>query len=158
MAAPAFFYDSWGFAVLCNASDPDHAAVSSADRQLEEMGYVATTSDYVFDETLMLLHAAAGPHVALTFLELTEARIAGEDLMLLEVNAERRRRASRLFRRLAPRAPKLSFTDCTSLCLMKELGIRLAFSADPQFAAAGGAIRPLFERKGKRLEPRLPKS
>jgi predicted nucleic acid-binding protein len=156
--ARAFFYDTWAFVALSNAADLDHAAAESVDRELEAMGYAATTSDNVLDETLTLLHVVAGSRAALDFLNLFEARLAGEDLMLLEVNSERRNRAVTLFRRLAPKVPRISFTDCTSLSLMQELGIKLAFTADAHFRAAGLEIRPLFERKGKQLRAQLPES
>ncbi len=151
--ARAFFYDTWAFVALSNTRDPDHAAAERMDRELESQGYAATTSDYVLDETLTLLHLVAGPRVALDFLEAFESRIAGEDLLLLEVNSERRSRALDLFRRLAPRVPRISFTDSTSLTLMRELDIGLAFTADAHFRAAGRGIRPLFARKGRVLLP-----
>ena len=154
--ARAFFYDTWAFVALSNTGDPDHAAAESLDRELESKGYAATTSDYVLDETLTMLHLVAGPRVSLAFLKLFESRLAGEDLMLLEVNSERRSRAIDLFQRLAPKVPRISFTDCTSLSLMQELGIGLAFTADAHFRAAGRGIRPLFARKGKQLLPQLP--
>jgi uncharacterized protein len=156
--ARVFFYDTWAFVALSNAGDPDHAAAESLDRALESKGYVASTSDYVLDEALTLLHLVAGPRVALGFLKLFESRLAGEDLMLLEVNAERRSRAVDLFRRLAPKVPRISFTDCTSFTLMQELGIGLAFTADAHFRAAGRGIRPLFARRGRLLLPQLPES
>ena len=112
--AGAFFYDTWAFVALSNRGDPDHAAAESLDRELESKGYTPTTSDYVLDETLTLLHLVAGPRVALHFLELFESRLAGEDLMLLEVNSERRSRAVDLFRRLAPKVPRISFINNTT--------------------------------------------
>ena len=154
----AFFYDTWAFVALANTADPDHAAAESLDRELELKGYAATTSDYVLDETLTLLHLVAGPRIALDFLNLFESRLAGEELMLLEVNSERRNRAVDLFRRIAPKVPRISFTDCTSFSLMQELGIGLAFTADAHFRAAGRGIHPLFARKGKQLRLLLPES
>jgi uncharacterized protein len=152
----AFFYDTWGFMALANRGDPDHSAATQADHELEALGYAATTSDYVLDETLTLLHAVAGARVALAFLDLFESRVAGEELLLLQVTGDRHARSLSLFRRLAAKVPRISFTDCTSLCLMQELGIELAFTADAHFRAAGRGIRPLFARKGSRLLADLP--
>ncbi|MBI2892265.1 MAG: type II toxin-antitoxin system VapC family toxin [Deltaproteobacteria bacterium] len=142
----AFFYDTWAFIALANADDPHHDLCAEGDRALEEGGYVATTSDYVLDETLTGLHVGAGSRVALELADLVEARIAGGDLKLLEVTSERRAEALRTFRRLCPKSPRLSFTDCTSFVLMRELRMTAAFTADRHFHLAGGGIRPLLER------------
>jgi predicted nucleic acid-binding protein len=152
----AFFCDTWAFVALSNIADPHHALAARVDSELESMGYAATTSDYVLDETLTLLHLTAGPRVALGFLELFESRVLGGDLLLLDVHGERRNRAAKLFRRLAPKVPRISFTDCTSLCLMHELGIELAFTADAHFRAGGRGIEPLLQRRGKQLFFELP--
>ena len=150
------FYDTWAFVALANGEDPDHTAAANADRSLEAMGYAPATSDYVLDETLTLLHVAAGARVALDFLRILELRVAAAQLMLLEVNLTRRGKALAIFRKLAPKVPRISFTDCTSFGLMQELGIHLAFTADAHFRAAGRSVRPIFQRKGKRLVAALP--
>jgi predicted nucleic acid-binding protein len=145
----AFFYDTWAFIALANRGDAHHDLCSEGDRSLEAMGYAAVTSDYVLDETLTGLHVGAGAGVALAFLDLIDARIDAEDLMLLEVTSTRRAEAIRIFRRLCPQAPRLSFTDCTTFALMRELGLTAAFTADRHFHLAGGGIRPLLDlRKG----------
>jgi predicted nucleic acid-binding protein len=59
--------------------------------------------------------------------------------------------ALNLFRKLAPEEERLSFTDCTSLAVMRELGITLAFTADRHFHRAGKGIRPLLVRERRRL-------
>jgi predicted nucleic acid-binding protein len=151
-----FFYDTWGFLALANATDPHHAVAEEADRALKDAGYVSATSDYILDETLTGLHVAAGAKVALEGADLLLARIAAGELLLFEVSASRRGAALTLFRRLAPQAPRLSFTDCTSLAIMREQRIELAFTADRNFHRAGRGIRPLFERVGKELVARLP--
>lgn len=69
----------------------------------------------------------------------------------MEVTAPRRVSALELFRRLAPEEKRLSFTDCTSFAVMRELGIRLAFTADRHFHRAGKGIRPLLEREPRRV-------
>ena len=152
----SFFYDTWAFVALANTGDPHHALGAECDEELERGGFAAVTSDYVLDETLTCLHAAAGSKVAIAFADLVFARIDAEDLLLLEITGPRRDRALALFRRLAPVEPRLSFTDCASFALMHELGIELAFTADRHFHRAGRGVRPLLERRGKRLELRLP--
>lgn len=144
----AFFYDTWAFAALLNRRDGAHAVAARLDRELEAQGYVATTTDYVVDETVTLLQSGAGSHVALRFLELLLAREAGRDLLLFEVSGARRQRSVDVFRQLAPAEPHLSFTDATSFAVMAEMRIELAFTADRHFQRAGHGIRPLVARRG----------
>ncbi len=151
----AFFYDTWAFVALANRGDPHHELAADADRALAREGYVATTSDYVLDETLTLLHAAAGARVATMFADLLEERMNADNVLLLEVTAPRREAGLELFRRLAPDVPRLSFTDCTSFAVMTELGIEIAFTADRHFTRPGAGIRPLIERHGRKLGARL---
>jgi predicted nucleic acid-binding protein len=148
-----FFYDTWAFVALANTADPHHAVSVELDRSLEARGFVGLTSDYVLDEAATLLHVSAGADVAISFLELIEAQRAGADLQLVEVTSDRRLRALETFRKLAPTEPRLSFTDCTSFAIMRELKVSLAFTADRHFHRAGAGIRPTFDLRGKRLVP-----
>lgn len=141
------FYDTWAYAALANAADPHHGAAADADREAQRLGYAAVTSDYVLDETITLLHVSAGAEVALEVADALLAQVAAETLFLVDVDHRRRDDAFVLFRKLAPDTPRLSFTDCTSFAVMKELGIALAFTSDPHFHRPGAPIRPLFERR-----------
>ena len=147
----SFLYDTWAFVALADRRDPGHAVAVELDRALERGGFSATTTDYVIDETLTLLHAAAGHRVSLAFLDALGDRLACAELLLLEIGERRRERATEVFRRLAPSEPRLSFTDATSFAVMAELGVELAFTADRHFYRAGGGITPLVERRGARL-------
>ncbi len=73
-----FFYDTWAFVALANSADPNHELTARADRSLESMGYVGATTDYVLDETVTGLHAAAGSRIALAFADSLLARIEAE--------------------------------------------------------------------------------
>jgi predicted nucleic acid-binding protein len=150
-----FFYDTWALAALANRSDPAHDDCAAADEALENAGLVAITSDYILDETITLLHSAAGFRVAALFLDLMTTRIEAGEVLLVTIHPERRERSFQVFRRLGKETPRLSFTDCTSFVVMRELGLRLAFTADRHFHRAGGGVRPLFEWQRGRLEFRL---
>jgi len=147
----AVFYDTWAFLALADSRDGAHAEAVTADRWLERSGFVAVTSDQVFGETLTAVHAAVGSAAAITLMDTIVAGVEGGTLTLVELNRERRDASVATFRRLAPREPRLSFTDCTSFAVMRELGIRHAFTADAHFRAAGSAIRPLFVRRAGKV-------
>ena len=142
----SFFYDTWAFAALANRKDPGHDVAADVDRRLEQLGYVAVTSDYVLDEVLTLLCATAGGRVAVQFLDDFMARVSGGDVMLLQVSEVRREQALRLFRKGCIAERQFSFTDATSFAIMHELGIQHAFTADGHFRRAGKGIRPLIEK------------
>jgi predicted nucleic acid-binding protein len=150
----AFFYDTWAFVALANQRDRGHEVAVELDRALELAGFSAITTDYVLDETVTLLHSAGGARVALAFLDGVADRIASSELMLVEIGAQRRARAVDVFRKLAPREARLSFTDATSFSVMSELDVELAFTADRHFHTAGQGIAPLVELRGKRLVAR----
>lgn len=152
----AVFYDTWAWAAIGNAADGHHALGVQLDRDLEARGYVPVITDYVFDETLTLLHASAGARASLPFSELLLLRVETGNVHWLDIDAERRREALELFAKLAPAEPRISFTDCTSFAVMRELGINFAFSPDRHFHRAGSGIRPLLERLGGRLRVCLP--
>ncbi len=147
----ALFYDTWAFAALANAADPNHPASVDADRAAEDKGYVMVTSDYVLDETLTLLHVSAGARVALDFADLLLDRVKAAETLLVDVTLSRRLRALEMFRRVAPEERRLSFTDCTSFVVMHELEIEVAFTADRHFHRAGQGVRPLFDRTRRGL-------
>jgi predicted nucleic acid-binding protein len=142
----AFFYDTWAFAALANRKDPGHAIAAQVDRRLQQLGYAAVTSDYILDEVLTLLCAAAGGPVAVEFLDDFTTRVSGGDVQLVEVSGPRREHAFRLFRKLCLGERQFSFTDATSFAIMHELGIQEAFTADRHFRRAGKGVRPLIER------------
>jgi len=152
----SFFYDTWAFLALANSRDRHHDLCVEADRRLETEGFVAITSDYVFDETLTGLQVAAGPTVAVRFADLMMHRVGAEELLFVQVNRERQRKALELFRRLCRSERRLSFTDCTSFAVMQELECTVAFTADRHFHRAGRGIRPLLERNGDHLSLRMP--
>jgi predicted nucleic acid-binding protein len=152
----AFLYDTWAFVALADRRDPHHDLAVEADRLLEERGYVAATTDYIVDETLTLLNVAGGAKTATAFAEGLAARSEAQELLIAMVERERQQQALVLFKKLAPSDRRLSFTDCTSFAVMRELGCEIAFTADRHFRRAGGGIRPLFEWRENELDLVMP--
>ena len=149
------FFDTWAYVALANPRDAGHPAAVAASEWIEQNAWVAVTSDYVLDEALTGLHAAAGAGPAIAFLEDLEAEVAAGQLVLVSVDSGRRSRALDCFRRYAPDTPRLSLTDCTSFVLLEELKIRSAFTADRHFSKVKGVER-LIQRDHDRLVFRAP--
>lgn len=147
----AIFVDTWAFLAMANRRDPAHDDVLEADVWLDAHGSVRLTSDLVLEEALTALQAAAGAEAALHFLDDFEAIVAAGEMQLVRVGPDGLSESLALFRKLAPRLPRLSLTDCSSLVVMKRLELTLAFSADPHFRAVGKSVEPLFSWEKNRL-------
>lgn len=150
------FVDTWAFQAQASTSDPWHAEAAQAFASLRQAGYGLATSSDVVDEAVTGIHVAMGVRASLAFLDDLEALSAARRIEVLEVNATRRRAGIVLFRRLARDVPRLSLTDCISMALMKELGLKWALTADVHFTRAGRHLAPLFTRERSRLVFHLP--
>lgn len=130
------FVDTWGWLVLANRRDPAYEPVLRVRRACAQANQPWVTTDYVLDEVITRLFAAAPFPKAEAFCQgILRAREAG--LVVLErITAERFEKAYRMRLRYRDK-PRISFTDLTSSVVMKELGIRRVLTADAHFAQAG---------------------
>ena len=135
---PLIFADSSAWYALSDERDADHDAASRffQTSMRRETGRLATT-DYVMDETLTLLRARRGLPAAHQLASLVDS---SPNVELVWVGEERYRQALELM--MSYRDKEWSFTDCTSFVVMRELGIRDAFTFDANFAQAGFQIHP----------------
>lgn len=133
----ALFADTAGWMACADADDPSHVkAVQARDAWLEKGGLLLTT-DYIVDETLMLIRLRLGHAAAETWWQQVDAssRIRWE-----HVSPARAEKARGLFFRY--RDKDFSFTDCTSFVVMRELKLREALTTDRHFAQMGFTLKP----------------
>lgn len=130
----SIFLDTGVLVAYHNRRDANHAAAKEIVEAAAQGHWgPAYTSDFVFDEAVTLaLARTRRPDVASRVGDLVlgtgpHGRIMG----LAYVTPRLFLRAWAAFRRLAARG--LSFTDCTSLALMKSLGIPEIASFDSDF-------------------------
>jgi predicted nucleic acid-binding protein len=129
MASRSLFVDTWGWLVLANDRDPCFKSVSRL-REAADARWI--TTDYVLDETMTRLFGTAPFAAAKRYLEgIFKAAQAGT-LDIEHVTPERFRAAWRL-RLLYQDKPRISFTDLTSVAVMRELGIELVLTGDAHF-------------------------
>ena len=141
MAAERLFIDTWGWLVLANARDPRYEDVRALRAAAAGRPGAWVTTDCVLDETITRLFSAVPFAEARSFLDgIFEA--ARQDLLDIEhVTPERFSRAWRLRLRYQDK-PRVSFTDLTSLAVMRELGLRHVLTGDAHFEQAGmGFVR-----------------
>ena len=135
------FVDTWGWLVLANDRDPAYDEVSGIRAKAAGRSGAWVTTDYVLDETMTRLFAAAPFAQACRFIEgIFEASRDGL-LDIEHVSPDRFSRAWRLRLRYRDK-PRISFTDLSSFVVMRELGLRQAITGDAHFEQVGmGFVR-----------------
>lgn len=126
------FVDTAGWMACADGADPAHAAAREARDGALRDGELLVTTDYVVDETLTLLRMRIGLPAAEAWWKQVEKspRIRWE-----WVDPGRSEKARQAFFRHRDRA--WSFTDCTSLVVMKELRLKRALTTDRHFSQMG---------------------
>jgi predicted nucleic acid-binding protein len=130
-------------------NDPAHLACMAVRDATLEAGRVLITTDFVVDETLTLIRLRLGLAAANAWWE----QIDGSGRLRWErVEHDRFERARHLF--FQYRDKDLSFTDCTSFAIMRELKLTTVLTTDGQFRQVGfdvlPATRPRRTRKPRR--------
>ena len=118
-------------------SDPAHLACTAARDATLESGRTLITTDFVVDETLTLLRFRLG----LTAANAWWQQIDGSARLRWErVENDRFERARNLF--FQNRDKDLSFTDCTSFAIMRELRLTTVITTDDHFRQVGFDVLP----------------
>lgn len=145
----AVFVDTGGWMACADGADPSHSACTAARDATLEAGHILITTDFVVDETLMLIRFRLGLAAANAWWQQIDgsARLRWE-----RVENDRFERARHLF--FQYRDKDLSFTDCTSFAVMQELKLKIVITTDRRFHQMGfdvlPAVRPLRARKPRR--------
>jgi uncharacterized protein len=130
MASDTLF-DTSGFFALIDKRDPMHGkAVRWVEKQRKRIRPVST--EWVIGETCTLLVARKRSHLVARFLDYIDDSAA---LVLINPDEMLLHAAKAMIRQQAEQG--YSFVDCISFCLMKERGIRNAFTTDTHYRKAG---------------------
>jgi hypothetical protein len=121
-------------------ADPAHSSAVIVRDEWFEKGGLLFTTDYVVDETLMLLRLRLGLDAAETWWSQIEA---SSRLRWEYIGPERADAACHLFFRY--RDKDFSYTDCTSFAVMRELRLREALTTDRHFSQMGFSVHPAKE-------------
>lgn len=129
-------------------ADPAHAACTAARDATLEAGRLLITTDFVVDETLTLIRFRLGLAAAAAWWQQVDgsARLRWE-----RVESDRFERARNLF--FQYRDKDLSFTDCTSMTVMRELNVKTVITTDGHFQQVGFDVLPEL-RKPRARKPR----
>ena len=122
------FLDTSFLVALANADDEKHKSAQSVKARIasKELGqpYI---SDYIFDELVTFLKARQVRPEKVE--EFGDSLLEDESIKLLKVDSAVFLRSWELFKKSAG----LSFTDCTSIVLAREFGIKNIASFDSDF-------------------------
>ena len=133
----AVFVDTGGWMACADRADPAHSACTAARDATLEAGRTLITTDFVVDETLTLIRFRLGLAAAHAWWQ----QIDGSDRLRWErVENDRFERARNLF--FQYRDKELSFTDCTSIAVMRELRLTTVITTDRHFHQIGFDVLP----------------
>jgi uncharacterized protein len=126
------FIDTGAYLARYLARDQYHRAAAKLWLRLRTEKAPIFTSNFVLDETATLLARRSSPRFAAVRLRCI---FASSELRILRPTPDTEIAALDLLEKYADQ--NVSFTDCISFALMREAGIKTAFSFDQHFVRAG---------------------
>jgi len=142
--------DTGGWMACADRTDPAHTACRAERDRALGSGLPLITTDFVVDETLTLVRFRLGLDEA----DAWWTQIDGSTRLRWErIDSDRFEQARQLFYRY--RDKDLSFTDCTSMAVMRELKLSTVITTDAHFRQAGFDVRPGL-RAARPRAPRRP--
>ena len=130
------FIDTWGWVTIHNKREPRHKEVKRFYDDFRNQRGIAYTTDYVLDETFTLLFKRLSLLHARESMEKLDEAIQKGYLQLEWITPERFEQAKRLRLKFQDK-PRISFTDLTSMVVMKELDIADILTGDAHFVQLG---------------------
>lgn len=129
------FVDTSAWYALNDRSDQHRDAALESMSRISSGQVGLITSDYILDESLTLISARTNRRTAIAFGDLL---LKSSTIQLVTITEELRQSAFELFKKFSDK--DLSFTDCTSFALMKQLKLKTAFTFDDHFRQVGFEI------------------
>lgn len=129
MARERLFVDTGAWFAHAVRTDRDHVAAMSVVGNNQSR---LITTDFIIDELLTLFVHRRFKHVGVLWLD---EMLPSEMVEMVRVEAEDFNEACRIYSQYQDK--EWSLTDCTSLAVMRRLGIQTAFSFDEHFRQFG---------------------
>jgi predicted nucleic acid-binding protein len=134
------FIDTWGWVTLHNKREPRHGEIKAFYKSFRRQKGTVYTTDYVLDETLTLLFRRLSFSLAKKSVAFLDEAIRQGYLYAEWITPERFEQAKELRLRLQDK-PKISFTDLTSMVVMKEIGVEEILTGDEHFEQVGRGFK-----------------
>ena len=130
------FIDTWGWLTLRDRKESRHQELKDFYSRFRAQKGLIYTSDYVLDETITLLFRRLPFETANGSLAKIDQAIMEGYLQVEWVTPERFEKAKALRLKYQDK-PKISFTDLSSMVVMKELGVKNIVTEDEHFEYVG---------------------
>ena len=137
------FIDTWGFKAFIDRLEPDHIEVKVLLEDLWENGEEVVTSDYILDETITLISVRLPFDKVKEFIKYVEQAYQEGYIKLLWIQEEYFYDAKK-FRLKYNDKPRISFTDFTTMAVMKRRNITRIITKDRHFEEVGMGFEVLF--------------
>ncbi len=130
------FVDTWGWLTLLDRKESRHLELKEFYSQFRNQRGIVYTSDYVLDETITLLFRRLPFETSKGILVKLDKAINTGYILVEWINSERFDKAKELRFKYQDK-PKISFTDLTSMVVMKELDVKDIITGDEHFEHVG---------------------
>jgi predicted nucleic acid-binding protein len=125
------FVDSWGWIAVRNRRDPYHEQVKAISREAFQNRRIITT-DFVLAETITHLYSRYGGDLGEQILDELLSILQQPEIRVEQITPERFQATIELRKRYKDK-PRISFTDLSSMVVMRELGITEVLTQDEHF-------------------------
>lgn len=134
------FVDTWAWLALIDKRDDNHVVAQVASEELIEQKTLLVTTNFVLAEATTLIRYKVHHPAAVDFRRMIRQMTSNEVLQVVRITAAHEEAAGEIFDRY--REMDLSFTDCTSFVVLRELGLFEVFTGDHHFRAMGFVLIP----------------
>ena len=122
------FVDTSAWLALNDRNDQYHSKAAAKSAEIKRHRIELITSEYVLDESITLIRYRVSHQAAVIF---GNSLLNSNIVRVEDVSVEDRFKAWEMFKKFEDK--ELSFTDCTSFVLMKNLRLQKAFTFDEHF-------------------------
>ena len=137
------FIDTWGFKAYIDSKEPKHKSVKKYIEKIWNSKKPLITTDYIIDETITLLSYKLNYHELKKFIEKLESSIENDFIKIIWITKDVFREAIKLKLNYKDKLD-ISFTDMTSMIVMKKNNITEIITEDVHFKKVGFGLNPLF--------------
>ncbi|MCX5727167.1 MAG: PIN domain-containing protein [Candidatus Saganbacteria bacterium] len=137
------FIDTWGWLAIGHRKDLFHKEVMEYYQKLRAGNSLIFTSDYVLDETITLLFRREKYEEAVKFMGGIFQAIESGYITVDRITSQRFLSAWESRKKFKDK-PLISFTDITTMVIMRERGIKYILTKDEHFTHVGMDLQTVF--------------
>lgn len=137
------FIDTWGFKAYIDSKETKHKSVKKYIEKIWNSKEPIITTDYIIDETITLLSYKLDYHKLKMFIEKLKSSIENDFIKIIWITKDVFHEAIKFKLKYKDKL-EISFTDMTSMIVMKNNNILDIITEDDHFKKIGLGLNPLF--------------